>query len=799
MKTGMRNDFHGVVISIFLVMIACTPDGSAGKVGLTPWKKLGPGGGGSTFTPTFSYDTPEKFIVRCDMTGSYLTQNGGQSYQQVNFPNGAGSFAYDPKNSDILYIGSATLNRTRDGGKTWEAIFPGPDEIRSATYNGDHASYSITPGENSIYNREAGSITNIRVDPRNSSMIYFTMGRSFYYTEDAGLSWRRFDLDSRISFLYTNASGVKDDVLIFMSEKIASFSTSSGLFKEWKMPSDMVPAFSFTGGTSKDGQQLIFYALHAEAGDDEGEFHNAQLWISKDGGEHWGRATDTTLDNAKDGLMPSYSMVTASEMDAMQAYLVCDRYLERREGKTLHWYGALKTEDGGTRWAWVWKGGGGSGAYGVKDGQRVSNLEDAWAERAFGGEYIRLLEAGVYPKDGNIAILTDWYRTMKTTDGGNTWREIYSEKKQDGSYASRGLDVTTSYGVHVDPFDHDHLAISFTDIGFHHSFNGGKSWIRSVEGVPAEWQNTCYWAVFDPDVRDKIWSVWSNLHDFPRGKMTRNPGWKDRARGGVCVSSDGGKTWSPSVEGMDGNSAATSIVIDRNSRPGERTLYATVYNKGVFKSTNDGKSWALKNNGIEKNTCAFEITLQENGNLFLIVSPVPAHWDGKPGRTYHSGAVYKSTDGAETWKKLSISTDPVIFPNGIGYDPHDPDRIYLACWSDISLADLVGGAVARETGGNETIKSEGGVFMSADGGLTWNSIFDPHHYVYDVTPDPYHEGRLYCNTFNQAAFRSDDLGKTWKKLDGYDFHWGHRVVIDEQDRDRIYITTFGSGVLHGPS
>ena len=45
--------------------------------------------------------------------------------------------------------------------------------------------------------------------------------------------------------------------------------------------------------------------------------------------------------------------------------------------------------------------------------------------------------------------------------------------------------------------------------------------------------------------------------------------------------------------------------------------------------------------------------------------------------------------------KSKISDNPVIFPNGIDYDPENPDRIYLACWSSISLADLVGGAVAK--------------------------------------------------------------------------------------------------------
>jgi hypothetical protein len=158
--------------------------------------------------------------------------------------------------------------------------------------------------------------------------------------------------------------------------------------------------------------------------------------------------------------------------------------------------------------------------------------------------------------------------------------------------------------------------------------------------------------------------------------------------------------------------------------------------------------------------------------------------------------VYRSIDGANTWTKLNIS-DGLLFPNGIGIDPKNPDRIYLACWGDLSRSDLIGGDVARETGGNDTLHMKGGIFLSEDGGITWKSIFDENKYVYDVTVDAHHPGRLYCNTFNGAAYRSDDSGKSWKKLADYNFHWGHRVIVDENDPEYVYITTFGSSALHG--
>jgi photosystem II stability/assembly factor-like uncharacterized protein len=769
------------------------------KVLKADWRKLGPGGGGATFIPTFSFETPEKFIIRCDMTGSYVTEDGGESYHQSNFPNGAQGFAYDPQNSGVIYLGASALHKSTDGGHNWEQIFPRKEEIESISYKGDHGSYSIKTVPTSLYNTGIESISNIRVDPLNSDWLYFSMGKSLFYSNDRGASWHRKDLDGTIQLIYSNKFALKDQVLIFTPKKIYSFEKSSASLLEQLLPKVMSPVTSFTGGTSRDGGATILYALHDfDQKNAAEEFRESEVWISNDVGKTWHKAADKILNNNLSGFKPSYSMISASEGNAEHAYIVADRYIEKTSGENRHWYGALKTADGGRSWQWVWKGGGGSGQYGVKDGVGVSNLHDAWVEKAFGGEYIRLMDVGVYPQDGNVAIVTDWYRTMKTIDGGKTWREIYSKTQQDNTFISRGLDVTTAYGVHFDPFDSTHIAISYTDIGYHHSFNGGRSWVRSVEGVPVEWQNTCYWMVFDPNIKNKVWSVWSNLHDFPRGKMTRDPKWKERARGGVCLSLDGGKTWTPSVTGMGDNSSITSIVLDPNSKQGSRTLYAAVYNKGVFKSVDDGKTWQLKNNGIGNNTCAFELTIRPDGTLFLTVSPTPKHKGEVKGRGYFSGAVYRSNDGAETWTQLHISNKPVIFPNGIAYDPKKTNRIYLASWSDISFSDLLGGKVARETGGDSTITTAGGIFMSEDSGDTWTSIFDNNQYVYDVTVDPNHEGRIYCNTFNSAAYRSDDSGKTWKKLSGYNFHWGQRVVMDPWNSDKVYLTTFGSSVLHGP-
>ena len=90
-------------------------------------------------------------MIRCDMTGAYLTKDGGSSFSQINYPNGSYSFAFDPQDPEVIYIGSNALNRSSDGGKTWKRIFPAEEEIIKEISSGDHASFSILTKEGSLY------------------------------------------------------------------------------------------------------------------------------------------------------------------------------------------------------------------------------------------------------------------------------------------------------------------------------------------------------------------------------------------------------------------------------------------------------------------------------------------------------------------------------------------------------------------------------------------------------------------------------------------------------------------------
>jgi len=93
----------------------------------------------------------------------------------------------------------------------------------------------------------------------------------------------------------------------------------------------------------------------------------------------------------------------------------------------------------------------------------------------------------------------------------------------------------------------------------------------------------------------------------------------------------------------------------------------------------------------------------------------------------------------------------------------------------------------------------GGVWLSTDGGESWRAIFSKSQHVYDVTIDPKAPDTLYICGFDAAAFRSTDAGLHWTRIRGYNFKWGHRVMMDPNDASMIYITTYGGSVWHGPA
>ena len=91
----------------------------------------------------------------------------------------------------------------------------------------------------------------------------------------------------------------------------------------------------------------------------------------------------------------------------------------------------------------------------------------------------------------------------------------------------------------------------------------------------------------------------------------------------------------------------------------------------------------------------------------------------------------------------------------------------------------------------------GGIYLSENGGKSWQSVLDKDQHVYDVTVDPSDPKTLYAAGFESSVWRSTDRGMHWARIPGFNFKWAHRVIPDPDHRDQIYVTTFGGSVWHG--
>jgi hypothetical protein len=95
----------------FLLRVALTvlilADGADSRPG--DFKIIGPGGGGAMFHPTVSPHDPNTVLVSCDMTGSYITHDGGKSWRMFNLRGVVQFFVFDPLNRKVIYAGSNGL------------------------------------------------------------------------------------------------------------------------------------------------------------------------------------------------------------------------------------------------------------------------------------------------------------------------------------------------------------------------------------------------------------------------------------------------------------------------------------------------------------------------------------------------------------------------------------------------------------------------------------------------------------------------------------------------------------------
>ena len=246
--------------------------------------------------------------------------------------------------------------------------------------------------------------------------------------------------------------------------------------------------------------------------------------------------------------------------------------------------------------------------------------------------------------------------------------------------------------------------------------------------------------------------------------------------GVFAVSSDNGETF-------------TEIKAPNNERNGRVAYSATDINKIVWVpqsgapivTTDRGQTWQKTSGAPNDTVTDFWLTKDPlesdrvNGNTFYLLRAT----DGE------TNEFYRSTDGGFTWSMVNntqLSTAVPWFYPQVKAAPGMEGEVWIA-------------------------QSTNGLFRSSDGGNTFTkaeNVQVARLVAFGRNPPGKNNPAVFVqgtvNNIADGVFRSDDMGKTWVKIN-YDYSRIGNVptamVGDRQVFGRVYIGTNGSGVFCG--
>ncbi len=268
--------------------------------------------------------------------------------------------------------------------------------------------------------------------------------------------------------------------------------------------------------------------------------------------------------------------------------------------------------------------------------------------------------------------------------------------------------------------------------------------------------------VIDPNNTNVVWvGTGENNHQ-------RALGYGD----GVYKSIDGGKSWKNM--GLKDSRHIGSIVINpKNSNivyvAAEGSVWGPGGDRGLYKSIDGGKNWT-KVLEISENTGVNNVIMDSRNPDVMYASSEQRrrHVHTKIGGGPET-AIYKSTDGGETWDKLKSGL-PGADMGGIGLaiSPVNPDYIFAII---------------------EAAEDAGGFYRSTNQGATWQKMSDhtaQGQYYNEIYCDPKDVDKVY--SVETISHFTEDGGKTWKPLSNNKRHVDdHALWIDPEDTRHFLI------------
>lgn len=257
--------------------------------------------------------------------------------------------------------------------------------------------------------------------------------------------------------------------------------------------------------------------------------------------------------------------------------------------------------------------------------------------------------------------------------------------------------------------------------------------------------------------------------------------------GGVWKTNDAGNTWSNISDGFFGSSIGSVAVSEWDNNviyagQGEGTVRGNVsFGNGIWRSTDAGKTWAFA--GLKDSKHIPRIRIHPK-NPELVYAAVM----GDLFKPSEERGIYRSEDGGKNWKRILFANTSSGAVD-LCMDPNNARVLYASTWrikrTPYSLeSGGEGSALYKSTDGGDSWKN-----ISANEGMPkglWG--------ISGVAVSPVNSNRVYAiiENDNGGVYRSEDAGQTWKKMnDDRNLRqraWYYsKIYADTKDEDIVYV------------